>query len=279
MAISYHIRSNSFPSKPHPFTTQFNEHLNRLKSSESTSTSSSQGLNGLQDLYDCVDDLLQLQLTQQSLAQEQNKDFVQELLDGSLVLLDVCSIAKDSLLQIKESGLELQSVLRRRRGGEFGFDEIKKYMNFRKLIKKAINKTLKILKVKEICIANEDHEDKSAIKMLKEAEQVTLTVFRSLLSFVLGPKTWSKQSSWSVVFKLMQSHKISCEKDLSEFQKVDAALVLLYNKKRNKFDNIFEMQNQLKDLQMCIQDLEEGIESLSRRLIKTRVCLLNSLNN
>ncbi|KAK9176384.1 hypothetical protein WN944_028401 [Citrus x changshan-huyou] len=40
-------------------------------------------------------------------------------------------------------------------------------------------------------------------------------------------------------------------------------------------DNI---QNQLKELESSIQDLKEGLESLSRRLIKAGVSLLNILN-
>ncbi|EXB95390.1 hypothetical protein L484_014363 [Morus notabilis] len=38
-------------------------------------------------------------------------------------------------------------------------------------------------------------------------------------------------------------------------------------------------QNELQKLEMCIQDLEEGVENLYRSLIKTRVSLLNILNH
>ncbi|KAI9124019.1 hypothetical protein K1719_005319 [Acacia pycnantha] len=81
---SMHIRSNSFPSAPHPILSQFEGHLNRLKSSEAASSSSSisHKLSGLQDLHDFTDKLLQLSTIQQSLARECDKKSVDQLLEG-----------------------------------------------------------------------------------------------------------------------------------------------------------------------------------------------------
>ena len=92
----------------------------------STSSSIGHKLNDIQDLHDYVDILLQLPLNRQDLAQEQQRKLVEELLDGSLMILDVCSTAKDALLQRKESTQELQSVLRRRRGVEGLANEVRK---------------------------------------------------------------------------------------------------------------------------------------------------------
>ncbi|KAA3465475.1 carrier [Gossypium australe] len=69
---SFHARSNSLPSRQHPITSQIDENLNRLRASQSACTSSiGHELTCLQDLYDYVDMLLQLLLTQHALAQEQ----------------------------------------------------------------------------------------------------------------------------------------------------------------------------------------------------------------
>lgn len=116
----YHTRSNSLPSRAHPLTSKIDERLRKLRASKSISTSSSinHSLNGLQDLNECVHKLLQLPLTQQFLAQEQQRKCVEKLLDGSLRLLEVCSTAKDALSQTKECMQELQSTLRRRWGDE-----------------------------------------------------------------------------------------------------------------------------------------------------------------
>jgi len=75
-------------------------------------------------------------MEQHALAQECNEKSVNDLLQGSLRLLDICSIAKDFLSLSKENMHELHSVIRRR-GIESGFTvEGVKYMAFRKNMKK-----------------------------------------------------------------------------------------------------------------------------------------------
>ncbi|KAL2935790.1 CTP synthase [Bienertia sinuspersici] len=102
---SHHTRSLSFPSKPHPIADQLDEHLCRLRSSQAASTTSlTNKFTGLNDLYQCVDEFLQLPLNQNTLS---------ELLDGSLRLLDICATSRDVLVQSKERLLDLQSVLQR----------------------------------------------------------------------------------------------------------------------------------------------------------------------
>ncbi|KAI9181029.1 hypothetical protein LWI28_010611 [Acer negundo] len=276
--ISYHVRSNSFPSRPHPITSEVDQHLSRLRSSQATTISSSSSIchdiNGLQDLHGCVDKFLQLPHVQQALSQEQQKKWVDELLNGSLRILDISSIAKDALLQTKECVQGLSSVLRRRRGDEIS-SEVKKYLTSRKTVKKTIKKALKGM-ANKCSKTSEEHE---TITMLREVEAATSTVFESLLSLISGPKASSK-GGWTLVSKLIHSKRIACEEEeeetyMNEFAKVDAALSTL----TSKSDNIIFLQNQLKELESSVEDLEQGIECLSRHLIKSRVSLLNILNN
>lgn len=122
----YHARSISLPFSSHPITVRIVEELNKLKtwkqpSSTSTSTTSTlnsetvcAGLSGLGELYEWVEDLLHLPLTQQALVQHQQHKWVGEVLDGSLRLLDVCGTTRDILLQMKERVGDLQSGLRRK---------------------------------------------------------------------------------------------------------------------------------------------------------------------
>ncbi|CAL2279831.1 unnamed protein product [Prunus armeniaca] len=283
--MAFHTRSNSFPSRPHPVLQEVDELLCRLKSSESTSASSSSishKLSGLQDLHDCVDRLLQLPLTQQALAQEQNEKWANELLDGSLRLLDVSSSAKDAILQTKECVQDLQSIIRRR-GGETGLtSEVRKYLTSRKMVKKAIQKAMKNLKGTKnrstFSSLNNDNETFSIVSKLREVEAITPTVFESLLSFISGPK--SQPSSWSLVSKMMQSKKVACEEatEINEFSEVDAALNSLIRHKASK-PSADDAHNQLDQLESCIQDQEQGLECLFRQMIKTRVSLLNILNH
>ncbi|XP_012573256.1 uncharacterized protein [Cicer arietinum] len=285
---SLHLRSNSLPSTSHPLISQLEDNLQRLKSSEGTSSVSSSlvcnKLNGMQDLHDCVDKLLQLPIEQQYLAQECNEKWVDNLLEGSLRLLDICSTAKDSLLLSKENMHELQSVIRRRRGGETGFTvEGVKYLALRKNMKKQIRKALIILKaIKNELMSFSSKKDNNfspMIGFLKEAEAVTLCSLEHLLLFISDPKGQSKHRRWSAIYKLMQTKRAICdshESDINEFEKVDAALQSLISHKSSSTENF---QSDLENLEMCIQDLEVGVEHISRKLIRNRVSLLNIFNH
>ncbi|OMO72174.1 hypothetical protein COLO4_27789 [Corchorus olitorius] len=273
---SFHARSNSLPSRQHPLTSQIEENLNRLRSSQSASTSSSLGqqLNGVQDLHEHVDMLLQLPSTQQALSQEQQRKCVEELLDGSLMILDVCNIAKDALLQTKECTQELQSILRRRRGVEGLASEVRKYLTSRKAVKKAICKALKNLKHFENKQSTSSCEVTS---ILRGIEAVTCNVLESLLSFVSGPESESKLSRFNLVSKLMHQKKVASDED-EENEIANAEATMRSFVKSENIKHVENLQNELQNSEACIQDLEEGLESLFRRMIKARVTVLNILN-
>ncbi|KAJ1428195.1 hypothetical protein SESBI_09202 [Sesbania bispinosa] len=287
---NFHARSNSLPSRPHPIILQCNEHLDRLiRSSQETSPSSSllsHKLGGLQDLHECVEKLVELPLTQETLLHEPQESWVDGLLDGSLRLLDVCTAAKDSLLHTKECMRELQSIMRRKRGEEIGITaEAKKFLTSRKVVRKAIFKALGNLKATTAKNGNfssniKDQQTMALVNLLKDVEVVTLSIFESLLNFISG-STQPKPSSWSLVSKLIHTKRTGCPQvtDESEFSQLDAALQSSVLHMACKSDNSSNLQNHLEKLESCIQDLEEGLEFLFRRLIKIRVALLNILNH
>ncbi|CAI0469077.1 unnamed protein product [Linum tenue] len=259
-AISFHARSNSLPTQSHPLVSEIDEQVCRLRQYQAASTSSSSighNLDSLQVVCDCVDQLFQLPTTQQALINDQ-KCF-NELLDGSLRLLDLCNTAKDALSQMRESVAELQSAIRRRQEGFEG--ETSRYLKSRKTVMKAIQKVLKGMDSKKSTSSN----NVETISTLKEAESAIVEVLECLLSFI--SQSTSKASSWSFVSKLKRVAAASSE---NEFANVDASL------KANKCSE--QIQLHLKNLQTCIGELVEGVECLFRRLIKTRASILNIHN-
>ncbi|KAK8607095.1 hypothetical protein V6N13_052842 [Hibiscus sabdariffa] len=132
--------------------------------------------------------LLQLPLAQQ-------RKLVEQLLDGSLMLLDACGTAKDALSQTKKCTQELQSILRRRRGAEGLANEVRKYLTSKKAVRKTICKALKNLKHMENKISK-DGETGAVTSTLKQVEAVTISVLESLLSFISGAEAELKSSPW-----------------------------------------------------------------------------------
>ncbi|CAL0304243.1 unnamed protein product [Lupinus luteus] len=284
---NFHARSNSLPSRPHPLILQCSEHLESLKATHETSSSSSMlshKLGGLQDLHECVEKLVQLPLTHEALLHEPQQNWVDELLDGSLRLLDVCTAAKDSLLHTKECMRELQSIMRRRKGGEEGIIvEAKKFLTSRKVVKKAISKALGNLKAiaKKGNFSSNTKDQLALVGLLKDVEVVTLSIFESLLNFICG-STQSKAGNWSLVSKLIHTKRIGCSQVMeeSEFSQVDEALhfFVLNMTSKSSSPNIIDLPSHLEKLESRIQDFEEGLEFMFRCMIKIRVALLNILN-
>ncbi|OVA10892.1 Protein of unknown function DUF241 [Macleaya cordata] len=255
--IAFHARSISLPTRSHPLTLAVEEQLCRLRSSEFASSSSlCHNLAGLKDLYECVEDFLQLESIQQAKS-------VEGVLDGSIMLLDVCGIIRDVLSQMKQCVQDLQSSIRRRT------NDIAAYMTSRKKVTKVIHKCLADLKK----VDSKNNDLVAEISVLREVEATTLAIFESLLSFVSGPK----QSNWSLVSKLMPTKRVAHKghEETNEVMKVDMALKAIIT---HKSIEVNDVQKTLEALEMSLQDLEDGLESIFRCLIKNRVSLLNILN-
>ncbi|KAI9123685.1 hypothetical protein K1719_004985 [Acacia pycnantha] len=280
MASSIHARSNSLPSRPHPLVLQCNEHLDKLWASCETSSSSSllvHNLEGLRDLHNCVENLIQLPLIQQALLLECEDNLLDELLDGSLRLIDTCLAAKDSLLHTKECNRGLQLVIRRKKGGRL--EEAKKFLTSRKVVRKSIMKTLGNMKGSSSRKRSFSSTNRVLVNLLKEVESVTLFVFKSLLSFISGSEQ-AKSGRWSLVSRIIHNTKIVADEE-NGFAQTDSALqfFVLSLTSKSVSENTSNLQTQLEKLESQIEDLEEGLDFLFRRLIKIRVALLNIFNN
>ncbi|KAA8528810.1 hypothetical protein F0562_036165 [Nyssa sinensis] len=174
-------RSNSLPSTFHPLIVSVEDHLYRLKASEAKSSSICGNLSSLKDFLEHINDLVQLPRTQEPLSRERCDRWIEEVLDGSLVMLDACGTARDVLLLMKESVQELQSSLRRKRGTEFGLaNEVSAYMISRKKINKMVSKRIENLKKfeKTRSLGHMDKDSKllAIVRMFRELETISFSV-------------------------------------------------------------------------------------------------------
>ncbi|KAJ8540852.1 hypothetical protein K7X08_001668 [Anisodus acutangulus] len=279
-----HVRSTSFPIATHPLIVSAEEQLQRLKSSQGTSTSSNsticQKLDGLRKLYDCVDDVLQLPISQH--VHEKHAKLLEQVSDMSLNVLDTCSISKDAFLQMKESVQLLESSLRRGRGGESNLStQVDVYMASNKKLNKVVSRRLRDLKQKENnqIIVIEDPDFASLISLIKGVEDISLTVLESTLSFISHPKMRSRTSSWSLVTKMLKPKRVSCEGiEISEVEKIHMELLLLRNEKIDQSQMLSALEK-LQAFELSIQELEESLGAIFRILLKNRVSVLNILSH
>ncbi|KAG7584089.1 hypothetical protein ISN44_As08g035760 [Arabidopsis suecica] len=160
---------------------------------------------------------------------------------------------------MKEGLMEIQSIVRRKR--EDLSEEVKKYLTSRRSIKKSFQKVLKSLMVKQDQECNDE-----SLAVFGEAEAITMSLFDYVFSLMSGSKTCGK---WSLVSKLKKQNKVSFKAEENEFTRLDSEF---QSEKTLKMEDV-------QILESCIQDLEDGLESLSKSLIKYRVSILNILGN
>ncbi|XP_020208436.1 uncharacterized protein LOC109793386 [Cajanus cajan] len=291
MANKYHVRSISLPTRSHPSTIRVEEELSKLKIWEETSTSISTldsihtGLSLLEDLYLSLDDLLNMASTQQVISHHRGDKCVEEVLDGSVRILDTCGITRDTMLQIKENVQALHSALRRRKGESCVETSVAEYKLFTKMMKKNANKLITSLKQMDgkfgvSPLLGLDHHLGAVIRVLREAILINLSVFQFILSFLTMSSSNSKGTKWLVVAKLMHKGVKPCEENsenVNELQCVEAALSTLLNEGAND-EKMQVAHERLEALENATESVENGLESVFRRLIKTRASLLNIIS-
>lgn len=290
------VRSISLPSRPHPTTATVDGELNKLKSWETSSTSSSgsiwAGISGLEELCVSVDELLSMASTWPVLSCNQGERFTDELLDGSVQLIDICGSAREILLCLNENVQALRCAIRQRKGDSSIKAEIVGYNNLRKKTKKNVKGLVSLLKKMEanfrassLSVLNPTDQHRSAVlRVLREVNSSTIMMFQSLMSFLAPPVSKPKQIRWSLITKLMHKGTISCDgnqEEGNEFECVDVALSDLSKCLSRGGADTERMQitnKQLENLEVCIGSLEDDMECLYRHLIKTRASLLNIIS-
>lgn len=294
----YRVRSVSLPTRSHPSTIRIEQVVNKLKTWEASFSFSKadkicHSLSGLRELYEGIEELLALPLTQQALAQHQQDSHLNELVEESVRYIDVCSNTRDAVMRLKEGIRGLQSSLRRSKLGESSIEnDVAVFVRSRKNLQKEISKSLAKLKhldnqMVPMHLSNsEDDQLPIVLSALTEASLLTISTFSPLLLFLSVPVTKSsKPSRWTLVSKLIYKGVLASEGErnkLNELENVDIALgdLLLHAsyKEAGILHKIESAQRMLEALETTLESLESGLELLFRHLIRTRVSLLNILS-
>ncbi|URE06968.1 hypothetical protein MUK42_20254 [Musa troglodytarum] len=281
---SFHVRSVSLPSQVHPTTLWIVEELQKLKTFVESSVSTvpsmtremiSDRLRQLANMYDGIEDLLQLPSIQQGLFYSDQRKWLEEDVEGLMRLLDLCGTMKDATTTLKEYVQDLRFALGRRGDNSTG-QTVQDYVRSRKEIQKIIKKSYKDLKqmdgkCQSASLVSEDPDLSVVLNVLNEAREITRSLLCSILSLMFLPK--AKTSRWSFASKSM---RVACKEDLCEMWDVDVSLRAAL--KDADAEKIMMVQNQLKTIEIGFGGVENGLGYLFRRLIRNRVSLLNILS-
>ncbi|KAF8101096.1 hypothetical protein N665_0210s0031 [Sinapis alba] len=267
----------SLPSRSHPSTSGIEEAINKVKTINTTKSSSESiltGLAGLEELYDLKDEFLKMCSTQRVMSSV-GSYFMEEMLDGSLRLMDICSVSRDFVVETLEHVRDLQSCVRRKKVAGGGGDQLEVavsgYVKFRKSMRKETKKLLGSLKSIDGGSSFYDHDDEQLVAVIDAMRQVvyvSVVVLKSFLEFLSGRQSNIKRKLASV----LKRKKCNLEDAKNELETLDSLFC-------GDLCSRVDLQEKLEEVEMSIDGFEKNLEGLFRRLIRTRTSLLNIISH
>ncbi|KAJ4871738.1 hypothetical protein Rs2_46617 [Raphanus sativus] len=287
------VRAVSLPSRIHPLSIKLRAALTRLniwqRSSSSVSVSASfgsetllVGLVNLTELYGCVHELLESPYVRNTLRHHQKGKLLNESLNGSVVLLDVCEAAREVILTMREHMMNLKSALRRKGSVE---KEVRAYINVRKKAKKDISKHLIGLKKMETrdIVSNIDQDPAVAsTSVLKVTIETSVSILRHLLLYLSTTPSPSPARKIKNIIGLLPiplaSSTLAVSDLIKEAKSLDDIFLGSIVDSRRTFSEV--EKNKRRDIvEESFDDLEAELDSVFKCLVKNRVLFLNILSN
>ncbi|KAL6858691.1 hypothetical protein ACP4OV_017693 [Aristida adscensionis] len=232
-----HQRSTSWPSVAHPSEIEIQESLqiisHLISSPSATIETMCDGLRRLGEVYNCINEIICLHSSQV------HGKRLQEEMERSLEVLDLCNTMQESCSDLKMTIQELQMVLNR---GDLAVAQAK-VQSYVRLVKKVKHQ------LRKVANKSTSHEDGWLVSLLTTARGITVMALKSAAELLSKQMATCNSSKWSLISMSSRKTRVSCE------------------------------EVQLQALELGIVGLESSVENLFRRLIQTRVSLLNTLSS
>ncbi|KAL8251650.1 hypothetical protein R6Q59_035343 [Mikania micrantha] len=297
MAVSFKNDSRkpaTFRCRSHPKFDQMESLLNKAKNWESTISSSNpsadiicSGFSHLKVLHECLEDLFNTNLSDRTTSpvlKTHPMKWADELLDVSVMFLDICYNASDIMSVTRQHVIGLGCDVKRNVGCSSDQSIVSKYIEFRNKMKKDVKRSMGRL-IKDTdnmirgCSLMVDSENYHLIRVFKEVASFSILIFEFLLEFLaIKPSKRTRTRGWTAVSRFLSNGKVVPADTTSgnELQLLDAAL-LRYSS-TDKHDFLQVVLKNIEALEDTVEGINSHINSMSRSMIATRASILNMIS-